>query len=258
MKKDLLICITYHHNKERLQYLHSLLANFANTYECSLDVVIHTNSKELNLDDYPLPIKIIVHENLGHPFFLAWRHREYIKQNIDNYEVFYYTEDDILLPYENYLNYLDTFKLLFPLGFVPAMIRIEEKDGEQFVTDIIEPQKREKFIQFFNGKSSKTVEDIVKIKINEYIEIKPTSNYNGFWIMPGKELKETMLTNFDREHQSREHAASYVAWELQKPTMIQIKDGEVSPLCYSYHLPNNYAISPESKNAKIKPKNIFK
>ena len=245
MKKYLLICIAFHYSRDRIKYVYELINNFNNNYKCSFDIIIDTNLIVHHTDPgFTLMenVTICEHKDLTHPFHLTWMHRKHIKENIDNYDNFAYFEDDILLPYENYLNYIDNFKLLFP-RFVPAMIRIEEKGGEQFVTDIIEQQQ---------------ATDLLSAGGREFTQLKPPNNYNGFWIMPAKELKETMLTTFDRVHESREHAASYVAWELQKPTMVEIENGVVSEKCYSYHLPNNYAMSPESKHAKLNPKQIFK
>jgi|ERR1019366_2083926 hypothetical protein len=241
MKKSLLVCVAFHYNPDRLQYLNKVVDNIILNYPKDTDIIIDTNVEFVNNWHHLLNIDICAHTNLTHPFHLAWQHRKHILRNIEDYDNFAYFEDDTLLPYENYLNYLENFKLLFP-QYVPAMIRIEEKGGEQFVTDIIEPQEQ-----------VQTLDKLGRF----YSELKAPNNYNGFWIMPAKDLKWSMISNFDRVHQSREHAASYVAWELQKPTMIQIEDGVVSEKCYAYHLPNNYSKSPESKNAKLNPKNIF-
>ncbi len=246
--KKFLVCIASHYNEDRGIYLKQVIGNLL-SYDIDIHIIIDTNTipEQDNYLDWPdTRVEVCEHTNLEHPFYLTWCHRRHIKDNIDNYDYFAFFEDDMLLPYKNFLNYLENFEILWKSGRVPAMIRIEEFNGEQFVTDIIEPQT-----------SIHVQIDFTHDPFRKYWDLKAPNNYNAFWIMPQQALKESLLSNFERLHESREHAASYVAWELQKPTMIQIENGVVSEKCYSYHLPSNYAKSPESKHGKIKPQNIF-
>lgn len=237
MNKSLFVCIAFHYDPNRLQYLYRVIDNLLH-YDCPVTIVVDTNVNDLVIDR---PVIVYPHTDLAHPFHLTWQHRKHINENIDKYDVFYYTEDDILLPYNNYLNYLENFEMLWP-NEVPSFIRIENFNGEQFVTDIVEPQH---------------VHCVLKKQNKLFYQLNPPNNYNGFWIMPQPELKRTLMSIFLREHESREHASSYVAWELCKPTIIEIKHNVVSEKCYAYHLPANYAKSSESKHGKLNPKNIF-
>jgi len=242
MKKDLLICIAFHYSRDRIKYVYELIKNFNDNYKCSFDIFIDTNMIVHHTDPgfaYMSHCSCFLHENLKHPFHLTWQHRKHFKENIDNYENFMYVEDDMLLPYENYLNYLENFKLLWPRA-IPSFVRIETNgSGEEFITDATERQKLE--IAFIEGKHFTTLKN----------------PYHAFWIMPAKELKETMTANFNRLHESRETAASYPMWELLKTPLVEIENGQISKKCYSYHLPNNYTLSKESQFAKIKPNEIF-
>jgi len=242
---DLLICIACHYNHPngaRLKYLTKVLNNIAITYKCSYDIIIDTNSAYLEsalIIEKVKNVKFNLHTNLSHPFNLTWKHRKHIKENIDNYENFMYIEDDMLVPYENYLNYLENFKLLYP-KYVPSFIRIEEKEGENFVSD-----------------APKQVPlNVIEIGNKSFCELPFLLNYHAFWIMPGKELKESMKDNFVNETDGREFAAMYVGWSLGKPTLVEIENNLISEKCYSYHLPNNYALG-DGLNGKIKPENIF-
>ena len=241
MKKDLLVCIAFHYAPERLKYLHSVLANFINTYEVSLDIIIDTNSDTFTLLDYPADIKIVSHTHLEHPFHLTGMHRQHIKDNIDNYENFYYVEDDELLPYENYLNYLENFKALYP-KYVPSFVRIEVKDEVEYISDIPEKQPLE----------------IIEVGGKQFNAFKFPINYCGMWIMPQKELKGAITEDFTKLSDGREFNAMFVGWGLQKPALVEIENGLISKKCYSYHLPNNYALSEGTPNGKIKPENIFR
>lgn len=239
MKKDLLIVIAFHYSPERLQYLKRLYANFC-TYQCSISIIIDTNDNSW-YEHFPhctlFDTKIIYHENLEHPFHLTWFHRQNIKDNIDNYNNFAYFEDDMMLPYENYLNYLFNFKMLWP-EYVPSFIRIEEHGWEKFVADIHEKQPLE-VVDTNYGK--------------KFAYLKSVENYHAFWIMPQYELKNIIQNDFDfvKLDQGREFAAMFVGWTLGKQTLVELENNKVSKLCYSYHLPNN------APNVNLKVEEIF-
>lgn len=238
--KSLLICIAFHYSPDREKYLIQVLLNLISNYKCPKTIIIDTN-EGFDLNIYTgAHIVINIHPILEHPFHLTYMHRRHIKDSIDNYDVFYYLEDDILLPYENYLNYLENFKLLWP-EYVPALVRIEEKEGEQYISDI--PTR-----QYLN---------IIDFKGKQFAPIPFPINYNGFWIMPQKELKESMKEDFVKLNDGREFAASYVAWTLNKPTFLELEGRQISKKCYSYHLPNNYALTDGLPNGKIKVEDIF-
>lgn len=234
-----LICIAHHYSKERYKYLIKVVHNLMD-YGKDVFVIIDTNSYELNNWMIGTHLKIVVHESLEHPFHLTFCHRQHIKDNIDKYDAFMYVEDDILVPYENYMNYLENFKLLYP-KYVPSFIRIEEKNNEQYVSDVLEKQKL----------------SIIQIEAKEFAALPFPYNYQGFWIMPQKELKESMKEDFVKLSDGREFAASYVNWTLNKPALVELENGQVSRKCYSYHLPNNYALTDGLPNGKIKAKEIF-
>lgn len=242
MKKDLLICISHHYSEDRIMYLKRLISSFIGTYLINFDIIIDTNINKLLGFEKLSNVKVISHENLDHSFYLTWQHRAHFKKNIDNYENFMYLEDDMYLPFQNYQNYLTSFKVLWP-KFVPSFVRIEEFQGKEFITDCIKTQELNVFN--INGKQFTTL----------------SNPYHAFWIMPANELRETMIDTFVRVDQSREHAASYPMWELFKKPLVELEhvNGkfEISKKCYSYHLANNYATCKESPHAKIEPKNIF-
>lgn len=240
MNKSLLICICFHYVEERLPYLSKLLDNFFLNFKCPIKVIVDTNYKGdyISLDDR---IEIVYHNmTKEHPFMLTAKHRKHIMENIDNYDIFSYFEDDILLPYENYSNYLENFKILYP-KFVPSFIRIEEKNGEEYVSDVLEKQPL----------------SIIRVEGKEFAALPFPQNYHGFWIMPQKELKESIKEDFTKLSDGREFNAMWTGWGLGKPALVEIDNGQVSRKSYSYHLPNNYTNAEGLKNGKIKAKEIF-
>lgn len=269
MKKSLLVCIAFHYNPDRVQYLTKVLSSFINEYECTKHIIIDTNVESLppecTLNNHP-DIEVVSHTSMEHPFHTTWFHRGHMKRNIDNYENFFYLEDDMYVPYKNYLNYLDNFRLLWP-NHVPSFVRIEEFNGDRYITDATERQHA----------------NPVQICGKWFCNLK--NPYHAFWIMPQKELKETLIEDFIRTSDSRVTAASYPMWELNKEPvvelqfeklvasrelaasflmwglikkpLVQMDRHSISELCYSFHLPNNYANCPDSIHGKIKPENIF-
>ena len=141
----LLICIAFHYIDNRLQYLKKVLLRFLNTYKLPFHIIIDTNTsetevvlRELFADQIDSNImEISVHDILPHPHCLTWAHRFHFKDNIDKYEAFMYLEDDMDLPYENFVNYLENFNMMWP-RFVPSFVRVEsDASGELFSSDNI-------------------------------------------------------------------------------------------------------------------------
>lgn len=238
MNESLLVCIAFHYDPERLEYLTLICNAFLNEYKCPVNIIIDTNNPLLQQHIGSKRIKVWVWHNLDHPFHLTMKHRQHMVNNIDVYDNFMYVESDMYVPFYNYLNYKENFSLLWPTC-IPSFVRIEQLNDEFFVTDITVPQKLR----------------IVSIAGFEFTELKEP--YHAFWIMPKTQLKESITEGFTRLHDSRELAASYPMWELKMRPLIEIKNGLISQRCYSFHLANNYAQSEDTKFAKIKPQDIF-
>lgn len=254
MISSLLICIPFHYNFERFLYLRKLLDRFFNTYKCKVKIIIDTDST----DTYnylslfykekleTTQIECVTHSSLPHPFLLTWCHRGHIVKNIDKYDAFMYVEDDMDIPWENITHYFSTFYLLWPHA-IPGFIRVEQKESSLVNTDNTKP-------------TQKTIRNSFKIGEREFIEL--TNSYHAFWILPQKELKETMPADFTQPKCPiidllREHAAWYLQSELQKHAFIEIKDNQVLKECYSFHLPNNYALNEKSEFGKLAVSNII-
>lgn len=234
--KDLLICIAFHYKEDRLHLLDAVISNIVATYKCSIDIIIDTNEI---LDDWNQPNVIVLqHKKLDHPFHLTWKHRKHFLDAIDKYKNFMYIEDDIIVPYKNYVNYLENFKLVYP-AYVPSFIRIELKGEDYYVTDVTEPQTLD------------------KININEKDFVSLNQPYHAFWIMPQKELKESISRAFYKPTDCRECAASYIMGELKKAPLVELEGDEINELCYSYHIANNYVMADGIPFAKLKPNQIF-
>jgi hypothetical protein len=230
--KDLLVCVAHHSAPDRLPYLRQVL-NGLSEYELECYTIIDTNVA--GLDVRGQNITTVHHASLEHPFFLCWQHRKHFKERLDDYRWFFYIEDDIHLPWENFAHYQRNFELLWP-DYVPSFIRVEEFEGEEYALDVTERQPG------------------VLID-SKFCTLKQP--YHGFWIMPQWALKQTMRGDFVRLSDSREIAASYVIWELNKTPLVELDGKQISRKCFAYHLPNNYAPCKTSPHAKIRVADIF-
>ena len=236
---SLLVCIVFHHSKVGEVHLNRILDAFQNEYKTPVSVIIDTNTQDiwyLNRGN----VKVVVHDNLEHPFHLTWMHRSHIKEAINDYDTFMYVEHDMYVPYINYLNYLDNFKILFP-DYIPSFVRIEEKDGEKYCIDIIRGLQKKLVVTKIRGKDFTVLGNM----------------YHAFWIMPKQELLSTLSPDFVRVSEKREDASSYPRVDLNKVGMVEIENELISEKCFAYHLTNNYVEIPHTRFGKIKLKDIF-
>ncbi|HMG14151.1 MAG TPA: hypothetical protein VK590_01820 [Saprospiraceae bacterium] len=246
----LLVCIPFHYSEGRVQYLMQVLENF-NHYEMEVDVIVDTNTGDLFQLDHEIGISemvnklsIIQHKELTHPFHLTWVGRKHIRENIDNYDYVMYTEDDMMLPWENFKNYIQTFHQLWP-RYIPGLVRVEKAHDKLYITDSPLHQK-------FNTSLWYNQIDIRGLLTNINYP------YHAQWIMPHEALKSSMRDNFVRMEDNRELAASYPMWELNKTALVKLtSENQIDPLCYTYHLPNNYSMSPDSSFGKIEVDKLF-
>ena len=170
-----------------------------------------------------------------------------------------YTEDDIWIPRENYLNYLRVFEIMWP-EFIPSFVRTEEKDGGIYCADA--------FIRTRIGRS-----DLVEIGDRRFVTL--DNPYHAFWIMPRDALKKSMNGDFERIYEGkkwiREIAASYglapgscphACWgsyDIQKKGLVEVDDRlVVSPLCRVRHTTNKYINDHAFNFGKIRVDRLIK
>lgn len=248
LNKRLLVCICFHYSYDRISILEKVI-EILSDYKMKVDVIIDTNQTGLNLSKNDIIKQISVNDNLEHPYNLTFMHRKHIIENIDSYDWFMYLEDDMGLPFENFLEFTENFYSLWP-NYVPSFVRIETFNQIDYVVDVIQ---------------TKNLNNLIKIKEKYYVDLSNgrqniTHAYHAFWIMPKKELKETMNTiknGFFRVSIDREWAASFTNWELEKIPLVRIENNKISKLCYSYHLSNNYVRDNNTPVAKIEVDKIF-
>jgi hypothetical protein len=230
--------ITFFYIESRLQYLNKIIEE-TNKYEFTTDIFIHTNVPlSMNPPYTNGKIEIVVHDLTGiNPHRLTWKCRDLLSKQKDDYDIFMYIEDDILVPFkaiEYWLQYKSLTSLRLNLGFV----RIETSGDSEFITDL---------------------------PPNSYLQAKPpfaVTNYPycAFWIYD----KHTFQTFVNSRHWNlnitngpgiREFSAfgmNYPGSGVFQATVIPLVDSGLDERCKIYHLPNNYVNTGHMATIKFK------
>lgn len=248
----LLICIAHHYTKESLPFLCKVISIIQTEYKCDYKIVIQTNSNQA-LDFLYRKfsnIEVIVYYNLLHPYHLTWQHRHYMKEHINEYDVFMYLEDDMIIHYEQYTNYLDNFYNLWPT-YVPAFVRFELNDNlnKKYIVDL--------------GKITYNKTELKCINNKFFYKIHRV--YNGCWVCPKEQLKSKIdcadFTDSGELHLTRERAASLVTWSLNNNCLVEIKQKEdtfsFSELSLIHHSTNKYVHLKDLPFSKYTNEEIF-
>ena len=234
------ICFFY--LEERIKYINKIIEE-TNKYPFTTDIFIHMNlnfSKDTFIDYKNGNLVIIVHDlSHIHPFYLPSLTRKLLKEQRNDYDIFIYVEDDILIPTDaiNYwLQYKDNLiKSNYNLGFV----RIEvDNENKEYCSDICHsPDMRN--LGYLTKK--------IVIEGQEYI-INDKNPYCAFWIYDKQEFNNFINSKYyDINNVTGYDIRAVVAIGLHgvetnwyKGTIIPIKENQLIDECKVYHLPNNY------------------
>jgi len=247
--------ICFYYKEDRIQYLNKLI-DAASEYDDKVDIFIHTHnhakwlSEKIHRHDN-LTVEIIKHDLKCHPFFLTWKPRILMRKQIeeDNYDIYMYVEDDILVSNDNIKYWKKYFEVLYKQQINLGFIRTETSEsGEEFWTDAT------------NGNKN-------RIKAQNNILNSSAIDYYAFWIYD-KKLTKRMLEVVSRPFGAkicREKAAwganlhkydsQYAKEKIFDMTCIPLEDGKLPKGCQVYHLPNNYI--KHSMFCKLKIKDII-
>ena len=244
--------ITFFYIEERIQYLNKIIHE-TNNYKYHTDIFIHTNTFDWNmslLHTYTNGnIQMVLHDLTNeHPYYLTWKCRDLLYNQRNDYDIFMYVEDDILVLSATIDYWVEHNEFLikhnFNLGFL--RVEIKDSDGEEYTTD---------------------VHSLRKVS-EEYCE-NHRNPYCAFWIYNKNEFnKYTNDIHYDLRNVEacgiRETAAfglsalfiDGLGW--YKGTLIPLINGKLDDRCKVYHLPNNYANNPDCEWGKTKYKDLLK
>lgn len=237
--------ISYYFREDRIQLVNNIIDE-TNKYEFNTDIFIHTNIKlDTSLfNKYTNGIITIVWHDLTdtNPEYLTWKCRELMKQQKDDYDIFIYIEDDILVPFKAIKYWLKYNEKLIENNYNLGFVRIEFENNIEYITDLY-------------GVQLDTV-----IKLDELYCVNNKNPYCAFWIYNKNEFNKFANSNYYYIeaipiYDIRAAAAIglhglYTNW--YKCTLIPMKDSKLNEDCKIYHMPNNYVSDKSTPFATIK------
>jgi len=239
--------ITFFYIENRIQYINNII-NETNTYENRTDIYIHTNNKELTeraFTNYTNGSLNIIYHDLSneHPYYLTWKCRDLLKAQRNDYDIFMYIEDDILVPYKAIQYWLRYNEKVIEHGYNLGFVRIElGKDSIEYITDLL----------------GEHLDTVITLDNDEYC-VNNKNTYCGFWIYNKNEFNRfasskfydpSTISGYDIREQSAIglHGKSN---DWYKNTVIPIINNKLIEDCKIYHMPNTYVNDSNSLFATI-------
>lgn len=239
--------ISFYYIQERLCYINRIIDE-TNSYKYETDIFIHTNSSELTVDTlnkYTNGTISIIYHDLSHqnPYYLTWKCRDLLKTQRNDYDIFMYIEDDILVPYKTIEYWLEYHTKLENINYNLGFMRIEIKDDTHHLTDL----ENEKFSILFNLYDKEYCINNInpycafwiydKIMFNRFVD----SNYYNIQNISGYDIRESSAIGL--------HGISNFWY---KGTAIPVMNNKLHENCKIYHMPNNYVFNNKVKCGKMK------
>jgi len=274
---------------KKFPYLKKIIEEY-NDYPIVVDIFIHTNKlfdlKHINYSPYQNGKVSIIRHNLfkysifkGKNYYLTWACRKLLSLQRNQYDFFMYQEDDIFIPKNTFIYWLNNKDECLENNSNLGFLRIEIKNDEEYISDLTERLTKEKYI---NG--------------NKYI-INDVNPYCAFWIYDKKEFnrwvdsglydlkkihghealvsrklerlglnKFPSLRYFVYSHKNKRPDSAMEASAIginglkinwYTNTLILFRDGYLDEDCKVFHLSNHYANEYDTLMGTIKFKNIL-
>ena len=239
--------ISFYFLIDRIVYINNIIDE-TNKYEYTTDIFIHTDNIDLQegvFNNYTNGcIKIIYHDlSTIHPFYLTWKCRELLQQQRNEYDVFMYIEDDILVPYKAIQYWLEYNQILLEMNYNLGFVRIEVEDGIEYITDLY----------------GEIFDTFIDLNEKKYC-VNNKNPYCAFWIYNKNEFNNFVdskyydinnITGYGiREKSAIGLHGSNTNW--YKNTLIPIVNNKLIEDCKIYHMPNNYVLDKNTLFATIK------
>jgi hypothetical protein len=240
--------IAFFYKEERLSTINRMLQEVTK-YPFQTDVFIHTNTpipQSLLHKQTSGQTHVIVHDVTGiDPFKLTWLCRPLLKSQLDEYDVFIYVEDDILIPSKAMDYWLSYKDLLLSVNCNLGFIRVEiDQLGEHMAADLhtedCYPRQLTKLGQIHSQKF--IVNDV--------------NNYTAFWIYDKKEFKRFLESKYYTIYSIKGHgvreASAIGLHNIRDPdmkwythTLIPLtQNTQLDERCKVYHIPNTFVNDP--------------
>ena len=216
----------------------------------NLDIFIHINKKLPN--KYKInDVNYILHNlSLEDPHFLSWKSRKLIYEQKDIYDVFIYSEDDILFTKNNFDYWINFKDICITNNFNLGFIRVEKNNNKIYSIDV-----------------TTQLNKYLIINNNRFI-VNDINPYCAFWIYDRQELNKFINSNIWNFNWRNEFTygvreMSAIGWHGLKMTRYKdtliplVKNNKkkyiVNLHSLIHHLTNNYYLTHklEGKNAVI-------
>jgi hypothetical protein len=234
MSVKITVHISFFYIEERIKYINKIIDE-TNKYEYETDIYIHTSN---NIDKNVFnkytngTINIIYHDLSNiHPYYLTWKCRDLLAKQMNDYDIFMYIEDDILVPYKAIKYWLKYNEKLIAKKYNLGFVRIEiDNDNVEYITDLPKCQ-----LSSF-------------IKLDEQLyAVNDVNPYCAFWIYNKTEFKNFVnskfynLNNIPNFYGIREKSAiglhglyhPHINWYIN--TVIPICNDKLIDDCKIYH-----------------------
>ena len=238
-----LVCINYYHynkidkkknNKQqsnklllknykfRLKVLEKVISEYEK-YENPLDILIITNSiegKEFIKNNFDKRVKYIntPEINLIDDLFLPYASIDIMSKYKNEYDIFIYAEDDMIIPCSTYVNWLKYYDFLWRNGYVQYFYRV----------NIDNKLEDSKVPEELNGK----ILEKYQIEIEGLKFGRLSRPYAGCWIL-NKEQFDLYLNNplLLEQNKNNKYPREQIALGLTCDDRLLNKDSEFNKLC---------------------------
>ena len=273
----------------KFPYLKKIVEEY-NKYPSEVDIYIHTNKLfDLNQIDYS-PYKngkvLLIKHNLfkyslfkGKNYYLTWASRKLLSLQRNQYDFFLYQEDDIFIPKNTFIYWLNNKDECLNNNSNLGFLRIEIKDKEEYISDLTEKLTKEKYI---NG-NKYIINDINpycafwiydKKEFNRWLDsgLYDLKKIHGYEALVSRKLERLGLNKFPSiryffySHKNKRPDSAMEASAIginglrvnwYNNTLIPFRDGYLDKDCKVFHLSNHYANENETLMGSIKFKNIL-
>ena len=240
--------ITFFYLENRIQYINRIIDE-TNKYEYLTDIYIHTNNKKLeptSFNKYTNGCLHIIYHDLTNidPFLLSWKCRDLLQQQKNDYDIFMYIEDDILVPYTAIKYWLKYDTIMKKVNCNVGFVRIEVENDTEYITDLF--AEKLDTITHFGGQS--------------YC-VNNKNPYCAFWIYDKIDFNKFVSSEYydmnnihgygTREKSAIGLHSIHTKW--YNATLIPIRNNnQLIDDCRIYHMPNNYVVDKTMVLATIK------
>lgn len=149
------VFITAHYLPPRLPFLRTVLDAVAAWPDCTVDVRLVTNDRDLREEELVREqarrfreagsaLRCLVVDDLDHPFLLTWHHKRHLDgwtRTAGEGDLFVYLEDDTVLTAAGIEYFQEYRAVLGGLGLIPGYLRFEQlPGGPARAVDLVRPE----------------------------------------------------------------------------------------------------------------------